>query len=96
MTPRQRQALDFITRYSADHGYSPSYREIADALGFANVSGSYRVVHGLLQRGYLKREHSSSKNRNLVLADSPSLASIPTAALIEELNRRGAKDRHDA
>ncbi len=96
MTPRQRDVLDFMARYIADRGFSPSYEEIAAALGLASKSGAYRMVIGLIQRGYLKREHTLGCSRNLVLADSPSLALVPTATLIEELNRRGAKDRHDA
>lgn len=96
MTPRQRDVLDFMARYIADRGFSPSYEEISHALGLASRSGAHRMVNGLIQRGYLKREHTLGCSRNLVLTDSPSLALVPTATLIEELNRRGAKDRHDA
>lgn len=96
MTPRQRDVLDFMARYIADRGFSPSYEEISHALGLVSRGNAHKIVEGLIQRGYLKREHTRGCSRNLVLADSPSLASIPTAALIEELNRRGEKDRHDA
>lgn len=50
-TPQMQKALDFIEGYIASKGYSPSYREIADALGLRSPSGAYRLVEGLSERG---------------------------------------------
>lgn len=96
MTPRQREALDFIARYIADRGYSPSYQEVADAIGLASKSGVCRIVRSLVQRGHLKQEHALGGWRNLLPDSRQLLASVPTANLIEELNRRGVKDMNDA
>jgi len=32
LTPRQKEVLDFILKFSEQHGYSPSFEEIAGVL----------------------------------------------------------------
>lgn len=64
MTPRQRQAYNFIVQYTTTHaGLSPSYQEIADALGLKNKSGASRLVDGLRALGYLR--DTSGRKRSL-------------------------------
>lgn len=55
LTPRQRDALDFITKYAVEHGYSPAFSEIRDAIGLASKSGVNRIVNALVERGHLVR-----------------------------------------
>lgn len=60
LTPRQRDALAFVTSYIARRGYSPTYREIMAGLGLKSTSGVHRLLHGLKLRGHLlmlEREH---------------------------------------
>ena len=45
VTPLQSKAVDFISRFSEQNGYSPSFQEIADYLGTTPPS-----VDVLLQR----------------------------------------------
>jgi len=56
---RQRQILAVIQKSALRHGYSPSTREIADAVGLAasSVSRHLRALedHGLLRRGRATR-----------------------------------------
>lgn len=64
LTPRQRQVLEFITRYSDDNGYPPSQREIA---GHLNVTGTLPVMKhldALERKGYIRRENV---NRGIAL-----------------------------
>lgn len=56
MTPRQKDVLNFVGEYVDSHGYSPSYREIADAIGLRSITGVSRIVAALLQQGRLTRE----------------------------------------
>lgn len=55
LTPRQRECLDFIFNFSVEHGYSPSFREMAAAMGLASTSGVHRLVLALEKRGYIRR-----------------------------------------
>lgn len=53
LTPRQKDCLDFITAFYADHEYGPSYKEIEAALGLHSKSAVSRLVTGLEERGYV-------------------------------------------
>lgn len=56
LTPKQRALLDFIGRYQRERrGISPSFDEMAQALGLASKSGVHRLVEGLVARGALVR-----------------------------------------
>lgn len=54
MTKRQAQLLGFIKSYMAEQGFSPSYSEIALALGLGK-SGIHRLVLALEAQGKIKR-----------------------------------------
>lgn len=54
MASRKLQALGFIKRYIADHGGSPSYDEIAEALG-TNKARVRAIVRVLADEGKLFR-----------------------------------------
>lgn len=56
LTPKQGALLDFIARYQREHrGVSPSFDEMAKAVGLASKSGVHRLVEGLVVRGALER-----------------------------------------
>ena len=56
-TRRQREVLDFITRYVESHGYRPSYQSIARHLGVKSKGGIARLVGALEEQGLLERRH---------------------------------------
>ena len=55
LTRKQAQALAFIERYTADHGISPSLREIAAELGGSSQGNIQRMIGAMVERGYLRR-----------------------------------------
>ena len=55
-TRRQREVLDFITRYIESHGYRPSYQVIARHMGVSSRAGIGRIVRDLEQQGFLERQ----------------------------------------
>lgn len=54
-TKRQKEVLDFITRYIEKHGYEPSYQQIARHLGVASKGGVARHIKALEAQGLVKR-----------------------------------------
>lgn len=59
-TKRQKELLGFIEAFIAEHGYSPSYREIMTGLNYTSVATVALHVNNLIKRGHLaKREHSA-------------------------------------
>lgn len=51
MTPRQAQLLSFIESYTQRHGASPSYQEMAAAIGAKSKSSISRLLSALHARG---------------------------------------------
>ena len=66
VTRRQNAVLEFVAKYCAEHGHSPSYQEIADAVGIASKSGVKRLIDGLVERGRL--EMLPRRARSMVVA----------------------------
>ncbi len=63
LTQRQKQALDYITKYLQENGYSPALKDVASFLGTENLSTAQYFIEQLTQKGYLKRENY--KNRGI-------------------------------
>jgi SOS-response transcriptional repressor LexA len=55
LTARQRDFLEAFKAFENTNGYSPSYVEMANALGIASKSSVSRIVDELEERGYLCR-----------------------------------------
>lgn len=59
-TKKQKELLSFIETFIAEHGYSPSYREIMSAINYTSVATVALHVNSLIKRGHLlKRDHSA-------------------------------------
>lgn len=56
MTPREKDALDFIVDWQRSKGTSPSIREIAMGIGQKASHGhTHRLLVGLEKRGLIRR-----------------------------------------
>jgi repressor LexA len=64
LTPAQERVYRFVRDYLQQQGYSPSYEEIRQHLGFRSLNAVYKHLKQLELRGYL---HSLSKNRKRAL-----------------------------
>ncbi|MBL8121213.1 hypothetical protein JNM87_00495 [Candidatus Saccharibacteria bacterium] len=59
-TKKQKELLGYIEQFIAEHGYSPSYREIMNGLNYTSVATVALHVGNLIKRGHLiKRDHSA-------------------------------------
>ena len=54
LTPAQERVYRFVQDYLKDRGYSPSYEEIREHLGFRSLNAVYKHLKQLQQRGYLQ------------------------------------------
>lgn len=75
-TKKQAQTLEFIKTFIAEHGYSPSYREIMNSLNYNSVATVALHVNSLLKRGHLRKRDRSA--RSLEVIESPQDKKIPT------------------
>ncbi|SMF69917.1 repressor LexA [Tistlia consotensis] len=55
LTRKQHELLTYLQKYLADHGVSPSFDEMRDALGLKSKSGIHRLITGLEERGFIRR-----------------------------------------
>lgn len=66
----------YISNFIAEHGYSPSYREIMSGLQYTSVATVALHVNSLIKRGHLrKRDHSA---RSLELTNSNDVTGVTT------------------
>lgn len=58
-TKRQKEVLDFITRYVTKNGYKPSYQQIARQLGVSSKAGIARHIQALESQGLISRRREN-------------------------------------
>src|SRR5437667_12898739 len=60
-TQRQKEVLDYITRFHAKHGHEPSYAQIARYCGVSSKATIAKHISALEKRGLIKREHEPGR-----------------------------------
>jgi repressor LexA len=71
LTGRQRQILDFISRWVEEQGFPPTLQEIADRFRFASVNAVRDHLGALERKGYLRRRAGASRSLTLEPAARP-------------------------
>lgn len=70
-TKKQRELLTFIENFIAEHGYSPSYREIMQGANYTSVATVALHVNNLIKRGHLKKRDRSARSLEVVASKEP-------------------------
>jgi SOS-response transcriptional repressor LexA len=65
-TKKQHDLLEFIEAFIAEHGYSPSYREIMSGLNYTSVATVALHVNSLIKRGHLAKRDRSARSLEVV------------------------------
>ena len=66
ITQRQREVYDFISRFVAERGYSPSFEEIAEGLGLSSLATVHKHVSNLEKKNLLTRDYNRSRSIDLM------------------------------
>jgi repressor LexA len=61
LTKRQQEIFDFIKRYSSQHGYPPTVRDIGKAIGLTSSSTVHTHLSNLEKIGLLRRDPSKPR-----------------------------------
>ncbi len=61
LTKRQREILSFLTTYSEDHGYAPSFEEIASRFNYNSLATVHEHLTNLERKGYIRRSYNESR-----------------------------------
>jgi SOS-response transcriptional repressor LexA len=65
-TKKQKELMTFIEDFIAEHGYSPSYREIMAGTGHTSVATVSLHVNNLIKRGHLRKRDRSARSLEVV------------------------------
>lgn len=94
-TKKQRELLEFIQKFVAEHGYGPSYREIMVGCEYTSVATVAAHVNNLITRGHLRKKDRSARSLEIVenSENSPKLQTTAVAPgeekwLVEKIDYR--------
>jgi repressor LexA len=66
ITRRQHELYDFLSRFVAEKGYSPSYEEIKEGMGLSSLATVHKHVTNLEKKGLLTRDYNRSRSIDLL------------------------------
>ena len=91
-TKKQKELLEYIEGFIAEHGYSPSYREIMNGVGYTSVATVALHVNNLIKRGHLVKRDNAARSLEPTKAvqDAPTtkVAQADAAWLFEHVEQR--------
>ena len=78
LTKRQREILDYLTAYIGDHGYAPSFEEIASAMKYASLATVHEHLSNLERKGVIRRSYNESRSIEVLSrARAPGVVEVP-------------------
>jgi len=95
LTKRQKEILDHIESFIGEHGYAPSFEEIADAFGYSSLATVHEHLSNLERKGYIRKAYNESRSIELVGYPSssrglelPLLGAVAAGLPIEAIEER--------
>lgn len=79
-TDKRELILKFITSFTADHGYSPSVREICAGVGLASTATVHYHLSALKEQGLIHM--TNMKNRTISLSEAQKPGKIPIVGIV--------------
>jgi repressor LexA len=79
LTKRQREIFEFVKRYSEEHGYPPTVRDIGKAIGLTSSSTVHAHLANLEKLGVLRRD--PTKPRAIEVLVDKAKAAVSQAGL---------------
>lgn len=87
LTKRQEEVLEFISGYVMEHGYPPTYQEIADAFGIVSKHGVVRHLEALARKGYIRKNDTTARSIQIV---HPQYQALPDTVQLPLIGRVSA------
>lgn len=77
-TKVQRQILDYLQGYQGEHGYAPSFEEIAEHFNYNSLATVHEHLTNLERKGYIKRNYNESRAIEILPSEvCPPSISLP-------------------
>lgn len=78
LSKRQKEILDYLEEYLADHGYAPSFEEIARRFSYSSLATVHEHLENLRRKGYIRKAYKESRSIELMPAGArPTAAELP-------------------
>jgi repressor LexA len=92
LTKRQREILTYLTTYSEQNGFAPSFEEIAEHFDYNSLATVHEHLTNLERKGYIKRSYNESRAIEILPSEAnprsielPLLGSVAAGMPIEAL-----------
>jgi repressor LexA len=92
LTKRQREILNYLTVYTEQNGFAPSFEEIAENFGYNSLATVHEHLTNLERKGYIKRNYNESRAIEILPSEAspraielPLLGSVAAGMPIEAL-----------
>jgi len=90
LTKRQREILNYLTSYTEQNGYAPSFEEIAEQFRYSSLATVHEHLSNLERKGYIKRSYNESRAIEILPSEAtprsielPVLGSVAAGMPIE-------------
>ena len=82
LTPKQNNVLDYIKKFTAEHGYPPAIREIGEALGLSSPATVHTYLKRLSNAGYIRVNSNKFRAMEILVENEylnkePDLVKVP-------------------
>jgi repressor LexA len=85
LTKRQQEIFDFIKRYSSQHGYPPTVRDIGKAIGLTSSSTVHAHLANLEKLGLLRRDPTKPRALELLVDKAKSVVAPSGLPLVGQV-----------
>jgi repressor LexA len=83
LTKRQREILTYLTAYSEENGYAPSFEEIARQFNYNSLATVHEHLSNLERKGYIKRSFNESRAIEILPSEAnPRAVDLPLLGLV--------------
>lgn len=91
-TRRQKDVLEYISRYITKHGHEPSYQVIARDLGLSSKAGIAKHVRSLEEQGLLKRKRVNGSFSLEICKNGDSASAVCEVDWVGMLSEDGRRE----
>lgn len=94
MTPVHRRLLDFISTFTAEHGFAPSYEEMGVAMGWKSKSNANRALCEMKRRGLVDFDPNHARTVRVIPQKEASgrvQGLVEAAQLVETIGPDGRR-----
>jgi repressor LexA len=78
LTKRQREILTYLSAYSEQNGFAPSFEEIAEHFDYNSLATVHEHLTNLERKGYIKRHYNESRAIEILPSEAtPKAIELP-------------------